>query len=152
MTDVGCEGAQTSRYLPGRMIEGDARYRPFPKGQCQWCGKELPRRCKSYCPANLIETYAGSGKFYGWSECWAAFYDYWYRRPRFQRLILLRDNFTCQRCGAQPTVTDQAGITRPDLHGLHVDHILPFSKGGPTILENLQLLCVACNLSKGNHD
>jgi 5-methylcytosine-specific restriction endonuclease McrA len=32
----------------------------------------------------------------------------------------------------------------------HIDHITPFSKGGLTILKNLQALCSPCNLSKGN--
>lgn len=29
------------------------------------------------------------------------------------------------------------------------DHVLPKSQGGPTVLENLQPLCMACNLQKG---
>ena len=33
---------------------------------------------------------------------------------------------------------------------LHVDHIKPWSKGGETILENLQTLCQKCNLGKSN--
>jgi 5-methylcytosine-specific restriction endonuclease McrA len=31
-----------------------------------------------------------------------------------------------------------------------VDHIVPWSKGGETILENLRTLCSKCNLGKGN--
>lgn len=141
-----------SRYLPASHVEEDARYRPHPEGHCQWCGKELPRRCQSYCPAEQIETYAGSGRFYKWQRCRYNFWTYWYARPRFQRFVLLRDNFTCQKCHLQPIATDQEGVTRPDLHLLHVDHIVPFSKGGPTTLDNLQLLCASCNLAKGNHD
>ncbi len=34
--------------------------------------------------------------------------------------------------------------------GLTVDHILPRSRGGTDHLDNLQLLCLGCNSSKGN--
>lgn len=32
----------------------------------------------------------------------------------------------------------------------HVDHIIPLSRGGRDELENLQFLCVRCNLKKSN--
>lgn len=31
----------------------------------------------------------------------------------------------------------------------HIDHIVPVSRGGQNNKENLQLLCVSCNTSKG---
>ena len=31
----------------------------------------------------------------------------------------------------------------------HADHVVPFSKGGPTTVSNGQALCPRCNLSKG---
>ena len=37
------------------------------------------------------------------------------------------------------------------LRMLHGDHIIPYSLGGPTTWENLQLLCKGCNLAKYNH-
>ena len=54
--------------------------------------------------------------------------------------ILKRDNFRCQICGA----------TANDGLRLHVDHIIPVSKGGKTIESNLRTLCERCNLGKSN--
>jgi superfamily II DNA or RNA helicase len=33
---------------------------------------------------------------------------------------------------------------------MHGDHVVPWSRGGPTVLENLQVLCGSCNLRKGS--
>ncbi len=33
---------------------------------------------------------------------------------------------------------------------VHIDHVVPFSRGGMTVIENLQPLCATCNLKKGN--
>lgn len=54
--------------------------------------------------------------------------------------IKKRDNYTCQVCGKY----------MPDEVGLHVDHIIPVSKGGKSIPSNLQVLCSKCNGSKSN--
>lgn len=37
------------------------------------------------------------------------------------------------------------------LEEMEGDHIVPWSKGGKTTLENLQMLCKTCNLKKSNH-
>lgn len=54
--------------------------------------------------------------------------------------ILRRDNFRCRMCGSSAA----DGIS------LHVDHIVPVSRGGLTLSENLQVLCNSCNLGKSN--
>lgn len=54
--------------------------------------------------------------------------------------ILNRDNFTCVICGAS---------ARQGVH-LHVDHIVPVSKGGKSTPDNLRTLCERCNIGKSN--
>lgn len=54
--------------------------------------------------------------------------------------IIIRDKYTCQHCGKY----------MPDEVGIHVDHIVPISKGGKTVPSNLQVLCSKCNGSKSN--
>ena len=55
--------------------------------------------------------------------------------------VLNRDRFRCVLCGRSPAT--HAAVT------LHVDHIIAWSRGGKTVLENLRCLCGDCNLGKG---
>ena len=59
-------------------------------------------------------------------------------RLRFQ--VLQRDNFTCHACGRSPAT--EIGVV------LEVDHVFAWSRGGETILANLQTLCNRCNSGK----
>jgi len=61
---------------------------------------------------------------------------------RLRWTILSRDNFSCRKCGQSPA-KDPKVI-------LHVDHIIPWSKGGETVVENLETLCDRCNLGKSD--
>lgn len=61
---------------------------------------------------------------------------------RLRFLVMRRDSFRCCQCGASPAVTP--GVE------LHVDHVVAWSTGGATTLENLQTLCLRCNLGKSN--
>ena len=56
--------------------------------------------------------------------------------------VLKRDNFKCCACGASPAKD-------PSVE-LHIDHIIPWAKGGETVIENLQTLCSKCNLGKSD--
>lgn len=49
--------------------------------------------------------------------------------------VLERDNHMCVACGST--------------ENLAADHVIPESKGGPTIYQNLQTLCRSCNSIKG---
>jgi len=55
--------------------------------------------------------------------------------------VLMDSAGRCALCGA----TKKESI-------LDVDHIIPRSRGGKTVRENLQVLCAKCNRSKGNKD
>jgi HNH endonuclease/Homing endonuclease associated repeat len=61
---------------------------------------------------------------------------------RLRATVLIRDNCLCRMCGASPA--KDPAVT------LHVDHIVPWSKGGQTVLANLQALCATCNIGKGD--
>jgi hypothetical protein len=61
-------------------------------------------------------------------------------RLRFK--VMARDHFKCCKCGKSPA-TDPSVV-------LHIDHIYPYSKGGETIMGNLQTLCSDCNLGKSD--
>lgn len=56
--------------------------------------------------------------------------------------VLYRDDFKCVLCGNNPPASP--GLV------LHVDHIVPWSKGGKTVIDNLRTLCAACNIGRGN--
>jgi len=58
---------------------------------------------------------------------------------RLKVKVLMRDGNKCRLCGI--TLTGD---------NIHFDHILPWSKGGETVLENIQVLCEQHNLAKGN--
>ncbi|HUN16681.1 MAG TPA: HNH endonuclease, partial [Saprospiraceae bacterium] len=62
--------------------------------------------------------------------------------PSIRWQVFKRDNWKCLSCGK----TADDGII------LHVDHILPRSKGGLDELPNYQTLCNICNIGKSNTD
>jgi len=58
---------------------------------------------------------------------------------RLKVQVLMRDGNKCRLCGVT-LIGDK----------IHFDHIIPWSKGGETTLENLQILCDIHNLAKGS--
>ena len=57
-----------------------------------------------------------------------------------KRTKLEEQNHKCAYCGGEI----------PDMKSAQADHIVPWSKGGRTVYENLQILCVKCNAQKSN--
>ncbi len=62
--------------------------------------------------------------------------------PAIRWQVFQRDGWKCVACG------------RTSHHGaiLHIDHILPRSRGGHNGIDNYQTLCDTCNLGKSNRD
>lgn len=59
--------------------------------------------------------------------------------PLLRALIYQRDNHTCQACGA-----------RGYSCGPQLDHVIPWSAGGPDTGNNLRTLCEICNAKRSN--
>jgi 5-methylcytosine-specific restriction endonuclease McrA len=56
----------------------------------------------------------------------------------FKRELARMNGLRCAMCGKSKHRKE-----------LVIDHIKPWSKGGPTKIENLQLLCGPCDVAKG---
>ena len=59
-----------------------------------------------------------------------------------RRTVIQRAGERCEYCLLS---------SRFQVGGFEVDHILPLSRGGPTLLENLAFACPVCNGRKLNH-
>jgi HNH endonuclease len=57
-----------------------------------------------------------------------------------RRQVIERAENRCEYCGLAQAGQEAA---------FHVDHAVPVSAGGPTVLDNLALACVSCSLRKG---
>ena len=60
-----------------------------------------------------------------------------HRRKITRKAVLARDAYTCQYCGHEAS-------------GLTVDHVIPRSRGGQSVWENIVAACAPCNRKKGN--
>lgn len=63
---------------------------------------------------------------------------------RLRLAVLKRDEYRCIKCGANPRKDKSVR--------LEIDHIKPVSRGGSSVMENLQALCGVCNQGKTNQD
>jgi hypothetical protein len=100
--------------------------------ECLFCGSKffvLPTR-KVFCSRQCWWSYKSAN----------AKADTRYLKAGLRFQVLTRDNFTCQYCGASPRKNSTTI--------LHVDHIVPLSKGGTTTIDNLITSCELCNLGK----
>ena len=59
---------------------------------------------------------------------------------RLRQRVIQRAHDRCEYCGISQAAQEAA---------FHIDHIIPQTAAGKTILENLALACVSCSLRKG---
>src|SRR5438105_6868833 len=59
-----------------------------------------------------------------------------HRRKITRRAVFARDGWACQYCGSRSNLT--------------VDHVIPRSKGGASVWENIVASCAPCNRRKGD--
>jgi len=59
--------------------------------------------------------------------------------PFSRKTVMMRDKYTCQYCGAQPSRAE-----------LTIDHVLPKVRGGLSTWENVVCACKSCNNRKGS--
>lgn len=70
-----------------------------------------------------------------------------WRQKVDSKQVLDRDEWTCRGC-RKVLLQEHRGTLRDDAP--EVDHIIPLSAGGEHSYANVQCLCRACNMQKGN--
>lgn len=69
-----------------------------------------------------------------------------------RKAIFLRDGGICQECGCKVRWcggNSSSPFNRDNIWPSAIDHIFPRARGGQNDRENLRLLCLSCNASKG---
>ena len=139
-TDVGYINKNNQKNLGYRGISETHVSAKSYEMECLDCGhKYLANGCDIWlrkCPACGITNKRQKNSTTNIKKSTRAISD----KLRYQ--VLKRDNFKCCACGASPAKD-------PSVE-LHIDHIIPWSKGGESTLKNLQTLCSKCNIGKSD--
>lgn len=96
-------------------------------------GASMTREMVANVIAGRVKFRPSRPQFPGAETAYSRHVPAWLRNQVFER-----DGFRCLKCGATEF--------------LHADHINPVSKGGLTVLDNLQTLCRRENLGKGDRE
>ena len=141
-TDVGYINKNNQKNLGYRGISETHVSAKSYEMECLDCGhKYLANGCDIWlrkCPACGITNKRQKNSTTNIKKSTRAISD----KLRYQ--VLKRDNFKCCACGASPAKD-------PSVE-LHIDHVIPWSKGGESTLENLQTLCSKCNIGKSDSE
>lgn len=135
------QSTRTFRYVKKKLDRARIQYHLYwrytsPKGYASYASEAFAT------PIQVLKSIQDAQKHIAWKKTEEAKHRE-ERAKMSNRLrydVLHRDGFRCVKCGASAA----SGAT------LHVDHIVPISRGGKTRIDNLQTLCDRCNLGKGN--
>lgn len=131
-------------------------FAPLPERKCPTCGeafapqKRAQVNCSNKCAQRAYK--AANRKPEPWDERRKA--NYQKRRALKLKLpadsirpldVFERDAWICGLCG-DPV---PEGVAWPDPLSASLDHVIPLSKGGHHVLENVQLAHLSCNVQKG---
>jgi len=100
---------------------------------CRGCGKIVKPPRRTWCSEACIE------KYHPWNV---------------KKNVWQRDKGTCQDCKTFLGVIGKTGKLLSHLAWFQptkrfdFDHIIPYSEGGPTTADNMQVLCVKCHKKK----
>jgi len=115
------------------VIKYDGRFparqrREDGKWGCRGCGSAIPKGRQSWCSEACVTRFH---PFYVIAE------------------VKRRDKGICQACGCDTSLIEKnawGGHSR--LRPPDYDHIVPFSEGGLTVLENMRTLCRPCHKAR----
>ena len=114
---------------------------------CDYCGCEFipTRNNQRYCSRRCRDMSFGNGSSVKRARKYGVPYD---RTINLKRLVE-RDGLRCSICGKVCDMEDKRwGDYGPDYPT--IDHIVPISKGGPHLWDNVQIACAECNIVKGS--
>jgi hypothetical protein len=117
----------------------DRRYRYVPWGATRWVWRKL------FVSPPRLEIRQSQTSLYSPSQPLGETRTRVGISREVKAMVWQRDGGRCRHCG----VTDAEATARTGVH-LHYDHVVPFSRNGTDTVNNLQLLCEKCNLSKSN--
>ena len=141
-TDAGYINKNNQKNLGCRGVSGTHYNQKFFEMECLDCGHQyLANGCDVWlrkCPVCGVTKPRKVSVYVQGKRSTRVISD----KLRYQ--VLKRDNFKCCACGASPA--------KDPAVELHIDHIIPWSKGGETKLQNLQTLCSRCNIGKSDSE
>lgn len=128
-----------------RVVKSDpstygVKARRFDWKVCRHCGRPMTNPSRKYCSSSCRHNANARHK--------RAIERFGLPIDRIDRFDLLEHfDFKCQKCSIVCVV---AHASEKNLNMMTFDHIVPQKHGGKHVWNNVQLLCISCNMLKGD--